>query len=1113
MSRPQPPYTTAGELFARCEELLQATGTAANRLLHEALQLTCSVGLQGSCHAFGNLAAQVDALCRQHGIGGRDQREIHHMRRDGNSSIAPTPQDIAYDVRALCLLVSAVFHTTVPPTLAHRLPHTPRPSSLAPCSPPPQRLPYIRGIVRAHDNDKVTLAVNPHLEGGTLTIDYRRTPEYIDLSYLADLLCEGMQLNLIDTTWRDGVPVPAMVVVEPDFLIDISALANCFEEYGHHPLAYLLGRLRPRPNNRHTLLGNFAGSALDDIVNNDHATMADTLRSNFREKALEYATCDDLDLQAFKQEAERQATNLHQLMGDLFAGYDRRQALLEPSFVCERLGLQGRVDLMTQDMRLLVEQKAGRNVRIERHQPGRHGAMHIEKHYVQVLLYAAMLRQNFGRRADMRLLYSRYPLPDGLLEVQPLQQLLAEAIKLRNRIVATEYDMARRGPAGTLALLSPETLNTEQADGYFYHTYLRPQLEQAIAPLRGLGPVAHAYVCRMMQFVLTEQLLQKTGGGAQAGNAMADLWNMPLATKREDGNIYTDLAIVDKARSTGMGGYDLITLSVPDQGEGFLPNFRRGDMVYLYAYPPDGEPDARKAILHKGSMASIATDRIVIHLNDGQQNEHSFGAGPYAVEHGGSDIGTTAALGSLYALAAAPADRRALLLGEREPRRDASRRLSRSYNAFYDEVLLRARQSQDYFLLVGPPGTGKTSMALRYLVQEELADGPQAALLLMAYTNRAVDEICGMLCDAGIDFIRLGGEFSCDERYREHLLSAVVADRPRLSDLRQRIDAAQVFVGTTSTLASRPFILSRKHFSLVVVDEASQILEPHIVGLLAQTGRFVLIGDYKQLPAVVQQSPEQSAVDSPLLQAIGIDNCRHSLFERLMRWERRQGRTQFVGILNHQGRMHPDVAAWPNRMFYQEERLLPVPCPHQTEDRLPYAGQPLDEADRVLMRQRMVFIPSRPCRQPEVSDKVNGDEARIVARLLVRLHRYWGEAFDARRTVGVIVPYRNQIAMIRRELALTGIEALAHVSIDTVERYQGSQRDVIVYSFTVQTPSQLDFLTSNSFEENGRTIDRKLNVAMTRARRQMILTGNERILRRNPLFAQLIDDVPHLARV
>ena len=78
-----------------------------------------------------------------------------------------------------------------------------------------------------------------------------------------------------------------------------------------------------------------------------------------------------------------------------------------------------------------------------------------------------------------------------------------------------------------------------------------------------------------------------------------------------------------------------------------------------------------------------------------------------------------------------------------------------------------------------------------------------------------------------------------------------------------------------------------------------------------------------------------------------------------------------------------------------------------------------------------------------------------------------------------------------------------------MERYQGSQRDVIIFSFTIQNPYQLEFLTANCFIETDadgstRLIDRKLNVVLTRARKQLIITGNPRILAINPLFRDLI---------
>lgn len=217
------------------------------------------------------------------------------------------------------------------------------------------------------------------------------------------------------------------------------------------------------------------------------------------------------------------------------------------------------------------------------------------------------------------------------------------------------------------------------------------------------------------------------------------------------------------------------------------------------------------------------------------------------------------------------------------------------------------------------------------------------------------------------------------------------------------------------------------------------------------------MGDHKQLPAVVRQSEEESAVSSEALRGIGLDNCRNSLFERLLRTERAAGRREFTGVLRRHGRMHPDVADFPCREFYAEERLVPVPLAHQKETALGYAAAAApDGLGRMLAEHRMIFIPSRLCRRPDVSDKVNTCEAAIVAGLLRRIRLMTAERFDARKTVGVIVPYRNQIAVIRKEIEKTGMAELEEVSVDTVERYQGSQRDVIIYSFTVQSRWQLE---------------------------------------------------------
>lgn len=1122
-------------LFSRVLEITtlydSVKPSSLNKMAHETLVLACHEGLKGSGQAYGNLFSQVDFLCRKCNVRLSDRIAVQAMRRHTNGVEQVEKADFMYDMRALCRFISAVTGDDVPGELLRVLPADDKIHDRV----EGLDVRYVRCIVRSWDEGYAYVSAEKGLDGRLLAVDLSGE----DLVYVRKMLREGMQMNLLDckidnlphsiSTAPDGtesVVVPGLVVVEPDYLVDISSIAACFKEYGHHPLSYVLERMRPRANSSAILLGNLAGGVLDDIINEDEAfSLAETLRSNFADKALEYCSCTDFDAARFKEDIKTQAANIREAVKVMFAEYDRSRVVLEPSFVCERLGLQGRVDLMTTDFRLLVEQKSGKNRNVETGRAGGHGSMQLEPHYVQLLLYYGVLRYNFNLgydRTDIRLLYSKYPSERGLMAVAFYRKLFREALKLRNEIVATDFFIAREGFERILPVLTPERINTAGLDNSFYHTWLLPKIEAVTEPLRNLEPLEREYFCRMATFACREQLLGKVGTQEGVSSCAADLWNMPLTEKIETGNIYTGLRIVAKECGGGGDVPNMLRLTVPGQGEGFLPNFRRGDMVYLYQYPEGQEPDARNAILYKGTMVEIHTNEISVALTNGQKNPEILKVQDgdegllYAVEHAGGDSSAGSAMRSLFEFVTAPAARKALLLGQRPPERDAILRLTRMYNPSYDGVIERAKQARDYFLLVGPPGTGKTSMAIRFIVEEELTKD-DASILLMAYTNRAVDELCAMLDDAGIDYIRLGSEYSADPRCKPHLLSEYVKDTPRLDGMKAKIMSARVITGTTSMLVSRPYVFDLKHFTLAVVDEASQILEPNIIGLLAahrpdgngtetcRIDRFILTGDHKQLPAVVRQDESDSAVSSSTLNDICLDNCRNSLFERLLRIERKARRTDFIGVLRRHGRMHPEVADFPCHEFYYEENLSPVPLAHQQETALEYADIGLhDELDTLLRKHRVIFIPSRKCRRPDVSDKVNTDEAATVADILHRVRLMLGDRFTPERSVGVIVPYRNQIAVIRKEIERYGMKELEAVSIDTVERYQGSQRDVIIYSFTVQNRWQLEFLAGSCFIDEGRLIDRKLNVAMTRARRQMIMTGNVEVLSTNPVFDRLI---------
>lgn len=1135
----------ASEFFDICAELIAGEPSAdATRRLHEVLKLCCAEGCRRQGGAFGNLFAQVDYLCKQLGLTPAQTHDLQDARHHTNAGVPVGSPDWSYDVKAVVRLISAVFAVDIPSSLVPLLPAGEKQRERG------HRInkDYVRCIVSRVDAD----VIQADTSDGPITINYRDTTQGRDFAYLQKALRPGMQLNLLDNHVEEegGMVTPGVVVVEPDFLIDISSLASCFTDYGHHTLLYTVKRLNEKPNTQATLLGNFAGTALDDVISRgDDATLADSLQRSFREQALCFCACEDLDPDAFREQAAEQMKNIREAVKALGIkpplsspsekeeSGDTRLPLLEASFVCERLGLQGRVDLMTTSLTshpsplttLLVEQKSGRNRKIEYQSHDSHG-LQLESHYVQLLLYYGVLRYNFGlsdRQADIRLLYSRYPAAQGLLTVNYYRTLLREALKLRNQIVATELLIARDGFQRILPLLNADVIYQGIARDGFFHRYILPQMELLTSRLSLLTPLERAYVERMLTFVYREQQAQKVGSSEtslhHAGGCTADLWQMSLQEKIETGNI-----IIGASPPTPLQnerGVTTLSLQYNSHPSSFGEeqvvrplNFRPGDLVYLYSFTD--EPDVCRSILFKGTLQRLDGKEAVVVLNDSQP-EALFNADEgrrWAIEHGGSDTATSSDIRALYAFATTDQRRKDLLLGQRAPEADTSLVLSRSYHPDYDDVLLKVKQARDYFLLVGPPGTGKTSMALRFMVEEELQNSPKCNVLLAAYTNRAVDEICAMLSDAGLPFLRIGKAASCDARFQDRLLDTALADTHHLDDARQLISRTPVIVSTTSMLQAQPWVLQLKRFSQAIIDEASQILGPSLIGLLssASVERFVLVGDYKQLPAVVQQPPEQSIVTEQCLREIGIEDCRQSLFERLLRWEHRQRRTQFTGVLHSHGRMHPDVALFPLQHFYREEQLHAVPLPHQQETAIGYNLPAEDTLDELLKTRRVLFL----------ADEANGAyeahkahetnethepivEAQLVADLLRRIYRFTQDHFDPTKTVGIIVPYRRQIALIRQALSnlpsLTS--SLSEITIDTVERFQGSQRDVIIYALGVTRRYQLDFLTATTFTDvDGSPIDRKLNVALTRARKQMIIVGQPGILNHMPLFRQLISE-------
>lgn len=1119
--------------------------------MRDLLERFCRFYMHNESLQMTDLSARISFVAAKVGLSVVEQNRLHTFRLTSNAILnrkqEPVREHLLRDAKTIAFFIRKLSGEDIPEELYRLFPKADATYLVAP--PARERVQRMRVCFQYADEQYLYVTPLDEVSEKPYLVRYNIPQINEEFAETCKLLWRHAQLNLLDTAIDEaGILTPSFIVLEPDYLIDISSLAECFRDYGHHPANYYLSRLQPIENARPLLLGNIANLFLDEWI---HAQDEDIdyrtcMQKAFRRYPIELAACPDLrdreKERQFFDDCKLHFEHIRETVNDTFhaAGYelDKTDAVLEPSYICEALGLQGRLDYMQRDMSSFIEMKSGKADEYAI----RGKVEPKENNKVQMLLYQAVLQYSMGmdhRKVKAYLLYTRYPL---LYPSRPSWAMVRRVIDLRNRIVANEYGIQLRNSLEyteqKLEEINAATLNERGLKGRFWEIWLRPSIDSFQEKLKALSPLEKKYFYAVYNFLTKELYTSKSGDVDYEGRTgAASLWLSTLAEKCEAGEIIYDLRIKENHAADEYKAHLLLTRSrncessqelpqelsqkesIDDGIQNVLPNFRQGDAIILYErnHPTD---NVTNKMVFKGNIESLADNEIGIRLRSTQQNPSVLPAESlYAIEHDTMDTTFRSMYQGLYAYLSATQDRRDLLLSQRPPKFDESldTLISRAEDDF-TRVALKAKAAQDYFLLVGPPGTGKTSCALKKMVETFHAD-KDTQILLLSYTNRAVDEICKSLASIRpvVDFIRVGSELSCDENYRDHLIENELSSCNRRSEVYERIRNCRIIVGTVAAISGKPELFRLKHFNVSIIDEATQILEPQLLGILCARGeddrnaidKFILIGDHKQLPAVVLQNTEQSAIYDEALLSIGLANLKDSLFERLYRncssgngsvspviagsassviaGNASSATGRSFDMLCRQGRMHPEVALFANRAFYGG-RLIPVGLPHQLED-----------SEHI---SRVAFYPSVP-EQAGTSVKINSSEARIVAGLAVRIYESNQKSFDESRTLGIITPYRSQIALIKKEIETLGIPALNRILVDTVERFQGSERDVIIYSCCINSYYQLK-LVSNLTEEDGVLIDRKLNVALTRARKQMFITGVPKFLESSPLYQSLL---------
>ena len=439
-----------------------------------------------------------------------------------------------------------------------------------------------------------------------------------------------------------------------------------------------------------------------------------------------------------------------------------------------------------------------------------------------------------------------------------------------------------------------------------------------------------------------------------------------------------------------------------------------------------------------GHVRYIDTRRMRVSIPLKNLSPEVFAGQAWIIDRFPSDVTAEASHTALFDFLVAPMDRKKQVILSADSAKNARSSIEAArYRACASPtaptVAEIAAGCDVFHLIWGPPGTGKTK------VIPEIVERVSGSVLLGAFTNTAVDKMLIALLahDPSAKFLRVGRSSDSPELVRhiagdaaEFFTEDLARKYGTVAAVKRALKETRIVAATAHRASALPFLRMRA-FEMAIVDEAGQLTEPLTLGLILRARRFVLIGDDRQLPPVVRTQ-----------------GLAHSMFERLKR------ETGNVTLLDTQYRMHPQIMEVSNRLFYEGRLKSGV----SERDRTPPDGMPV------------VFIPVESSRD----GRSNLDEARVVADLVRSFTRENGIRPE---TIGVVSPFRAQVVLLRQMLADTG------VTIDTVERFQGGEREVMILSLVRSRGTGFVF------------DDRRLNVAITRARRKLVLVAHPELFR------------------